>query len=63
MRKSSLAALSLVLALGAVVAGCRQQPAPQPQPSQDVVKMDEARLKMFAPLPEVVQAASGPASQ
>ena len=63
MRKSCLAALPLLLVLGTAVAGCRQQPAPQPQPSQDTAKVDEARLKMFAPLPEVVQAASGPASQ
>jgi len=56
MRISFLGAVSSLLILGSVVACGRQAPPPS-----DVIKVDQARLDQFAPLPAVVQAAPGSA--
>jgi cytochrome c peroxidase len=58
VRKPYGVALSWFLLLGTLVVGCgrSQAPQPQPQPSDTVEK---AKLTMFAPLPEVVPAATG----
>jgi cytochrome c peroxidase len=61
MPKSFLATLSSILLLLALATAC-SQPASPPAPPQDTAKMDEATLKMFAPLPEVLRAANAPAS-
>jgi cytochrome c peroxidase len=58
MRRSFLGALASILLVLCAVA-CTRQATPVPGPAP---KVDEARLKMFAPLPELVQAASGPAN-
>jgi len=58
MRKSYLVVLSAFLLVCTFVAGCSQSQAPAPQ-AQPPGTIDQARLKMFSPLPEVVPAASG----
>ncbi len=60
MRKSSLAACSIFAM--AALAACGGQPAP-PAPKEEPGKIDQAQLSVFAPLPEIVQAANAPASE
>ena len=60
MRRSYLIALSSCLLLGAFAAGCSRTPAPPSQPSDMI---DQTKLTAFGPVPEVVPAAAGPASQ
>ncbi len=57
MRTSSLGVFTTLLI--AMFAAACTKPAPPPDPN----KVDRAQLAVFAPLPEVMPAASGPASE
>ncbi len=61
MRKSFLGALPVVLLV--LLSTACSRPAPPSAPPPDVDKIDQARLQMFAPLPEIMQANGGPASE
>jgi cytochrome c peroxidase len=61
MRRSQLVALSSLLLIVAFAAGCGQSQPPPAQPPADAI--DQTKLTAFAPVPDVIPAASGAASQ